>query len=62
MGLPGGPLRKPIDPADEWIRHIAVLVAQLDYNLPPEDTYDGSRSLDSPDVVHLKVYNRIIGF
>ena len=63
MDLPGGPLRTPIDPADHWIRHIAVLVAQLGYILPPfEDPYDGSGSLDFSDVVRLEVYNQIMGF
>jgi len=63
MDLPGGPLRKPIGPGDEWIRHIAVLVAQLGHILPPfEDPYDGSGALDFPDVIRLEVYNQIMGF
>jgi hypothetical protein len=63
MDMPGGPLRKPIDPADEWIRHIAVLVAQLGHILPPfDDPYDGSGSLDFSDVIRLEVYNQIMGF
>jgi len=63
MDMPGGPLRKPLDPADDWIRHIAVLVSNLAHILPPfEDPYDGSGALDFRDLVRLEVYNQILGF
>jgi hypothetical protein len=55
LDMPGGPLRKPLDPADEWTRHIAVLVSNLAHILPPfEDPYDGSGALDFRDLVRLE--------
>ena len=63
MDMPGGPLRKPLDPADEWTRHIAVLVSNLAHILPLfEDPYDGSGAVDFRDLVRLEVYNQILGF
>jgi hypothetical protein len=63
LDMPGGPLRKPIDPADEWTRHIAVLVSNLSHVLPEfEDPYKGSGALDFRDLVRLEVYNQILGF
>jgi len=61
--MPGGPLRKPLDLADEWPRHIAVLVSNLAHILPPfKDPYEGSGALDFRDLVRLEVYNQILGF
>lgn len=63
MDMPGGPLRTPIDPADEWTRHIAVLVSNLTHVLPDfEDPYESDSALDFRDLVRLEVYNQILGF
>jgi len=63
MDMPGGPLHTPLDPDDEWTRHIAVLVSNLAHVLPGfEDPYEGSGALDFPDLVRLEVYNQIMGF
>lgn len=63
LDMPGGPLRKPIDPIDEWTRHIAVLVSNLLYVLYDfEGPYKRSGALDFRDLARLEVYNTILGF